>query len=209
MGIDRRTYDWYNLRNNLQQNTENAENQDIHRGRMIDQKFIKENLEHYSETQGLLPEKLREFGEKYKEQGYLNREQLYQIAYESSTRSAHHVKDNKETHCKQVTSKALDTEEDFAKIGLITLLKGFKVPTASCVLTSAQPKQHAVVDTRVWASLERKNYLEKRRETFQPRHYEQMMKHIREIAEKTNYTTEKVGYALFAYDDKVRKDTLH
>ena len=53
---------------------------------------IEQSLEYYSQTQGLLPEKLEEFGEKYREQGYLTQDQLYEIAYESSTRSAYHVR---------------------------------------------------------------------------------------------------------------------
>jgi hypothetical protein len=36
-----------------------------------------------------------------------------------------------------------------------------------------------------------------------------MIKPIREIAEKTGYTTAKVGYALFAYDYSEREGTLH
>lgn len=34
----------------------------------VDTDFIKENLEVYSETQGVLPEKLEKFGKTYREQ---------------------------------------------------------------------------------------------------------------------------------------------
>jgi hypothetical protein len=36
-----------------------------------------------------------------------------------------------------------------------------------------------------------------------------MMAPIREIAAETGYTTEEVGYALFAYDAEHREGTLH
>lgn len=175
----------------------------------VDKDFIQENLENYSETQGLLPEELEKYGEKYREQGHLTRQQLYKIAYESSTRSAYHVRKNPEERCRNITANALEIEDDFSKIALISSLKGFKAPTASCVIASVEPEKHAVVDTRVWASLERLNYFESRKETFDADDYTKMIKPIREIAEKTGYTAAEVGYALFAYDVEKRKGTLH
>lgn len=175
----------------------------------MDSEFIEKYLEKYSETQGLLPEKLEEYGEKYRSQGCLTQEQLYEIAYESSTRSAYHVRKNPEVRCKQVTASALRVEDDFSKIALLSSLKGFKAPTASCITTAENFKRHAVVDTRVWASLQRKNFVKGRKETFDAEDYVEMMKHIRKIAEETGYTAAEVGYALFAFDVEEREGTLH
>ncbi|AFZ74017.1 hypothetical protein [Natronobacterium gregoryi] len=171
--------------------------------------FVADNLERYAETQGVLPSRLAEFGETYREQGYLTRDQLYDIAYESSTRSAYHVEKNPEQRCRTVTANALAVEDDFSKIQLLTGLSGFKAPTASCVLTASDPDRHAVVDTRVWASLERLDYLEGRKESFDADDYVTMIHPIREIAAETGYSAAEVGYALFAYDDEVRAGTLH
>lgn len=171
--------------------------------------FIEENLQHYSDTQGVLPQKLEDLGEKYREQGYLTQDQLYGIAYESSTRSAHHVRKNSEERCRDVTSNVLEVEGDFSKIALLCGLKGFKAPTASCILTALDSEKHAVVDTRVWASLVRKDYFDERKETFGPEDYVRMIKPIRDIAEETGFSTAEVGYALFAYDYMVREGTLH
>lgn len=170
---------------------------------------IEQALDYYSETQGLLPEKLEEFGEKYREQGYLTQDQLYEIAYESSTRSAYHVRKNPEKRCRKVTENVLKLDDDFSKIALISSLKGFKAPTASCLLAALDSERHAVVDTRVWASLERLGYADKRKETFNAEDYVTMMKHIREIAEEKQYSTAEIGYALFAWDNKVREGNLH
>lgn len=175
----------------------------------IDEEFIEDNLDYYSETQGLLPEKLAEFGEKYRQQGYLTREQLYEIAYESSTRSAYHVRKNPEERCRKVTSIVRDIEDDFSMIALISSLKGFKAPTASCLTAALDPENHAVVDTRVWASLERFDRVEVRKETFDADDYVKMMEEIRGIASDTGFGAVDVGYALFAYDDRVREGTLH
>ncbi|MFB6241762.1 MAG: hypothetical protein ABEJ36_03075 [Candidatus Nanosalina sp.] len=174
-----------------------------------DLEFIEEYLERYSETQGVLPEKLEEYGEKYRKEGHLTREQLYEIAYESSTRSAYHVRKNPEERCRKVTGNALKAEDDFSKIALISSLKGFKAPTASCVVAAEDPENHAVVDTRVWASLERLGKLEGRKESFDAEDYVEMIQPIREISEKTGFTAAEVGYALFAHDVEKREGTLH
>ncbi|MFB6213341.1 MAG: hypothetical protein ABEJ07_02145 [Candidatus Nanohaloarchaea archaeon] len=170
--------------------------------------FIERYLQLYDETQGVLPGKLEEFGEAYRSQGYLTRDQLYEIAYESSTRSAHHVKDNTEEQCREITGNVIEVDGDLSKMALLTALKGFKAPTASCVL-AALDFRHAVVDTRVWASLERLDYLEGWKESFDARDYVEMIQPIRGIAEETGFSPREVGYALFAHDYDVREGTLH
>jgi thermostable 8-oxoguanine DNA glycosylase len=166
-------------------------------------------LDHYAETQGVLPERLAEFGDAYREQGYLTREQLYEIAYESSTRSAYHVESNPKERCETVTANVLALDDDFSQIHLLSGLSGFKAPTASCILAALDPERHAVVDTRVWASLDRHGYLDGRKESFDADDYVTMMAPIRDIAADTGYSAAEVGYALFAYDVEQREGTLH
>lgn len=166
-------------------------------------------LDEYGETQGLVPERLDEFGDAYREQGYLTRDQLYEIAYESSTRSAYHVESNPESRCREVTANVRAVDGDFSQIQLLTGLAGFKAPTASCVLTALDPDRHAVVDTRVWASLDRLDYLDGRTERFDADDYVTMIEPIRAIADETGFSTAEVGYALFAYDVAERDGTLH
>lgn len=174
----------------------------------MDQKTLEKYLEYYSDTQGLMPEKLEQYRQKLYSQG-LGKEDLYELAYESSTRSAYHVRKNPEDLCDEVIDNLEKVEGDFSKIAMITALKGFKAPTASVILTVMDPERHAVVDTRVWASLERFGYLEGRKESFDAFDYVEMIREIRKIAEKTGYSTEDVGYALFAYDVDKRQGTLH
>ncbi|MCL9814240.1 hypothetical protein [Natranaeroarchaeum aerophilus] len=166
-------------------------------------------LDHYAETQGVLPERLDAFGEQFREQGYLTRDQLYDIAYESSTRSAYHVEKNPEDRCETVTANVLTLDDDFSQIQLLTGLSGFKAPTASCILAALDPERHAVVDTRVWASLDRLGYLDGRKESFDADDYVTMIGPIRDIAADTGYSAAEVGYALFAYDVEKREGTLH
>jgi len=178
----------------------------------IDAGFLKKYLDVYEETQGVLPERLEDFGRTYREQGHLTREDLYEIAYESSTRSAYHVERNPRDVCVEVTENVLaleDEGDDFSQIALISSLRGFKAPTASCVTTALAPERHAVVDTRVWASLERAGRVDDRKEAFDAFDYFVMMDEIRDIAERTGHTPAEVGYALFAHDYDVREGTLH
>lgn len=175
----------------------------------VNKDFISDNLDRYEDTQGILPERLEEYGEMYKDQGHLTQDQLYEIAYESSTRSAHYVNQNPKERCRRVTENVRKVSGDFSEIRLLTGLKGFKAATASCVLTCLAPSRHAVVDTRVWASLERLGYYDERKESFTPKHYLKMIGTIRDISENTGYRTSDIGYALFAYDDHVREGTLH
>ncbi len=171
--------------------------------------FVERNYRRYADTQGVLPERLASFGEQFRSQGCLTREQLYEIAYESSTRSAYHVKKNPPERCERVTTNVRRVPDDFSKVQLLTGLAGFQAPTASCVLTALNPESHAVVDTRVWASLDRLGYVEGQKEQFDAADYVQMIGPIRTIADTTEHTPATVGYALFAYDAHVREGTLH
>jgi len=173
------------------------------------EEFVAEYLDAYAETQGVLPERLDAFGEQYRAQGHLTREQLYEIAYESSTRSAHHVETNPPARCREVTANVRAVDGDFSQVQLLSGLSGFKAPTASCVLAALDPTRHAVVDTRVWASLDRLDYLDGRKESFDAADYVTMIEPIREIAAETGHTPAEVGYALFAHDDDVREGRLH
>lgn len=174
-----------------------------------DREFIEKYLDYYSETQGVLPEKIEQYGEEYRRQSFLTQNQLYEIAYESSTRSAHHVRKNPEHRCREVTQNVRKIEGDFSKITLLCGLQGFKAPTASCILTSLNPERHAIVDTRVWAALERLGHLKGRKESFGSKDYVEMIEPIREISGKTGFSPAKVGYALFAFDYDVREGGLH
>jgi hypothetical protein len=171
--------------------------------------FVAGNLDRYAETQGVPPAELEAYGETYRSQGHLTREQLYEIAYESSTRSAYHVEKNPEARCREVTRNARAVEGDFSAVRLLTGLSGFKAATASCVLAALDGDRHAVVDTRVWASLERLGAVDGRKESFDAADYVTMIGPIRAIAAETGSRPVDVGYALFASDAHVREGTLH
>jgi thermostable 8-oxoguanine DNA glycosylase len=77
------------------------------------------------------------------------------------------------------------------------------------VLTPLGPDRHAVVYTHVWASLDRLDCLDSRKESFDAADYVTMVDPIRDIATETGYSTAEVGYSLFAYDVAKRDGALH
>ena len=166
-------------------------------------------LEEYSNTNGLYPEELEQIGREYHQKGYLNKDELYQLAHLNSTRSSYHVKKNPTARVEKVTEEAYKIDDDFCKLALYTSLKGIGVPTATAILTSLNQAKHCVIDTRVWASLWRLDYFENEKERFKLEDYLKIIEIVREMAEKSTYNTAEIGYALFAYDVVQREGNLH
>ena len=169
------------------------------------EKYLKE----YEETTGLYPEELMKIGEKYHSKGYLNKEELYQLAHLNSTRSSYHVKKNPAGRVEKVTEAAYQIEDDFCRLALYTSLMGIGIPTASAILTALDSEKHCVIDTRVWATLYNLGYFEQEKESFKAGDYLKIMEIVREMAAQTEFSTAEIGYALFAYDVVNREGNLH
>ena len=166
-------------------------------------------LELYPETSGLYPEKLQEIGDKYHQKVYLTKDELYDLAHLNSTRSSYHVKKNPSGRVEKVTEIAYKIEDDFAKIALLSSLKGVAAPTASAILTSLDEERHCVIDTRVWATLYHLDYFEKEKERFEAADYVKIIEIVRQMAQESKFSVAEIGYALFAYDVEHREGTLH
>ena len=166
-------------------------------------------LDEYDNTNGLYPEELEEIGKKYHKKGYLNKDELYQLAHLNSTRSSYHVKKNPADRVKKVTEVAYQIEDEFCQLALYTSLTGIGVPTASAILTSLDKNKHCVIDTRVWATLWRLGYFEKEKESFKEDDYLKIIEIVRKMAKKAEFNTAEIGYALFAYDVVHRQGNLH
>ena len=120
----------------------------------------------YDDTTGLYPDKLQQIGDKYHNKGYMNKDELYQLAHLNSTRSSYHVKKNPQERVKKVTEIAYKIDDDFCQLVLYSSLSGIGIPTASAILTALDSTKHCVIDTRVWATLWRLNYFEEEKESF-------------------------------------------
>ncbi|MCC3145298.1 hypothetical protein LJ207_08180 [Halanaerobium sp. Z-7514] len=166
-------------------------------------------LNEYDNTSGLYPAALAELGEKYHQKSYLNKEELYELAHLNSTRSSYHVKKNPEARVEKITALAYEIDDTFARLALYSSLMGIGIPTASAILTSLDPENHCVIDTRVWASLWRLGYFEQEKESFKADDYLKIIKIVRKMAAESKYNPAQIGYALFAYDVVHREGNLH
>jgi len=168
-----------------------------------------EYLDEYSNTNGLYPEELIEIGKKYHKKGYLTKNELYQLAHLNSTRSSYHVKKNPEGRVEKVTEVAYNIDDEFCELTLYTGLTGIGIPTSTAILTCLDDEKHCVIDTRVWATLWRLGYFDEEKENFKADDYLKIIKIVRKMAAKSDYTTAEIGYALFAYDVVHREGNLH
>lgn len=108
-----------------------------------------------------------------------------------------------------MTEIAYEIEDDFAKIALLSSLKGVAAPTASAILTSLDEEQHCVIDTRVWATLYELDYFEQEKERFEAADYVKIIAIVRQMAQESEFNAAQIGYALFAYDVQHREGNLH
>ncbi|SJZ45222.1 PHP domain-containing protein [Selenihalanaerobacter shriftii] len=166
-------------------------------------------LKLYPKTSGLYPEELQKIGKEYHQKGYLTKDELYNLAHLNSTRSSYHVKKNPAYRVKKVTEIVYQLDDEFSQLTLLVGLTGIGIPTASAILTSLNDTEHAVIDTRVWATLHQMGYFDVEKESFTADDYLRIMEIIRKLALETDLSTAKIGYALFAYDVEHREGTLH
>ncbi|MGM0472072.1 MAG: PHP domain-containing protein [Bacillota bacterium] len=166
-------------------------------------------LKLYPQTSGLYPQQLQELGTAYHQKGYLTKEELYDLAYLNSTRSAYHIKKNGADRIKQITELVYQLDDEFSQLSLLTSLLGVGIPTASAILTCLDEDQHCVIDTRVWATLYQMGYFKEEKESFVADDYIKIIDIVRRLAEETELSTAEIGYALFAYDVEHREGNLH
>ncbi|WP_137289560.1 hypothetical protein [Natronorubrum halophilum] len=149
---------------------------------------------------GVIPrDAIEACGERYREQGYLTRRQLYALSYAVSTRNAHRVMRNSREECETMTANAVTVTDDISRITLLTGLCGLETLTASCVLAGLDPQRYAVGDETVWAALADLGRVRGSNGRIGPREYCVLLEHVRAVAAESDYSPATVGYALYAY----------
>ena len=66
--------------------------------------------------------------------GCLTKDELYELAYWKSHRSAHWICENSDDFVTEITRSAFSANSDWAKLMTLTALQGVKEPTASAIL---------------------------------------------------------------------------
>jgi hypothetical protein len=102
----------------------------------------------YPKTETELLE-LREF---VHQTGYLTKSQLKKLCTWKAARSAGHVDKNSPEFVKEITTFALSTSDERARIESLTLLDGVAWPTASVILHLYHEKKYPILDFRaLWS----------------------------------------------------------
>ena len=86
-------------------------------------------------------------------QGFLSRDQLYQVARWKAARSAEHVLKNTESFVRETTKFALGATDERSRIEALTVLDGVLWPSASVVLHLYHPDQYPILDFRALESI--------------------------------------------------------
>lgn len=157
-----------------------------------------ENVEKYTKVCKITREELETYGELYRNQGHLTRQQLYSLTYEISPKNGHLIMENTKNECELVTSNILGLDDDFSRITIICGLSGFDIPTASYVLVALDPERYAITTIPVWTALARAGYLDESRTDLDVEDYCVMIEHMRDIAEETGLMAADIGYTFFA-----------
>lgn len=161
-------------------------------------------FDRYLTAEGLLPGRVEAVGQYYREDGFLDREQLHSLISSVSPSSARHVKKNAAQDCRETTADIHNLQYDASKVSVLNDLHGVKVPTASYILTALDPLRHSPLTQDVWHSLKYLGYVDGGRNTFSPIDYATAIHHIRTIAREEGRTAAAVGYALAAHGKDVR-----
>ena len=90
---------------------------------------------------------------KVQESGCLTRDELYELAYWKSHRSAHWVKGNSEDFVTIITRSAFSANNDWAKLMTLTALQGVKEPSASAILHFYDEEEYPILDIHaLWSA---------------------------------------------------------
>ena len=123
---------------------------------------IKYWAERYSDTEFELEKELTDnvLVNKVQQQQYLDINLLKKIAYWKSPRRADRIDLNIESDVKEITHYAFTTQSERVRYGILTLLDGVGLPTASVILHFYHKEPYPIIDVRaLWSiGVEKDNY---------------------------------------------------
>ena len=91
-------------------------------------------------------------GQQARQHGWYSRAEFLTITDWKTSRSRSRVRRNSTAAIKDATRLALSTSEERLRIGVLTLLQGVEMPTASVLLHLAHPDPYPILDIRaIWS----------------------------------------------------------
>ena len=138
--------------------------------------------------------------------GFLNKEQLYEVAYWKTHRKSKIVKNNPDEIVKDVTELALkitnDEYNEKYKIRILCSLDGIGIPRASVILTMSNPDEYGIIDFYAWLALTGE---EKR--GFNENNWIEYLKQIKGLAKKHGKTPRQIDMALMKYGQRLKSES--
>lgn len=133
--------------------------------------------------------------------GFLTLDQLCVVARWKSPRSAGRIKKNEDDYVRTITSLALQTKNERARIEVLTLLDGVRWPIASVILHFFHAEEYPILDFR---ALESVGVKVPRPYTF--RFWWEYVEFCRDLADRTVRDMRTLDRALWAFS-KIRQGT--
>lgn len=141
--------------------------------------------------------------------GFLNREQLYEVARWKTIRKSKIVSDKKNNPdeiVKNVTELALkityDEYNEKYRIRILRSLGGIGIPRASVILTMSNPEEYGIIDFNAWLALTGKEKL-----CFNENDWIEYLKRIKGLAKKHGKTPRQIDMALMKYGQRLKSES--
>jgi hypothetical protein len=141
-------------------------------------------------------------GDEIRARGFVRADELYEIARWKSPRRAGLVRENPSHIVEKVTRLALSLKDEHPAYAahLLTVLRGIGLPTASTVLTVADPQHFGIIDIRAWTALNRwrpEVFSKKEQGTFSRGEFMRYLTTIRALAQESGLSCREVDMALW------------
>jgi len=140
-------------------------------------------------------------GREIKVRGYLLEEEFLSICLWKSRRPKQRYKNNTAEFIKTITQSALGEVEEAKKMRLLTELNGVQIPTASAILSVADPTQYPIIDVRCLRALDKLGTLSwPAPKPITLKDWLQYLTLMRGLAIQLDITPRDLDKALFAYN---------
>jgi hypothetical protein len=160
-------------------------------------KDFSKNIEYYIDQYDV-ERTIFNLGKDISKRGWLKKEEFLAICLWKSRRPKRLYEQNSIDEIKFHTQRCLKTKAEREKISFLTKLKGVSVPTASAILSVANPDDYPIIDIRCIISLNHLGYITWT--TITENSWIEYLEIVRNLAIQCGKTAREIEKGLFAYN---------
>jgi len=153
-----------------------------------------------------LEEELYKNGSIIKRRGHFTKQEFLLICLWKSRRPKRHYLKNTESQVKRITKAALSCKDEKEKIKILIQLKGVAIPTATALLSVADPTRYPIIDVRCVKSLNDLQLIKWKAINFS--NWLEYLEIIRKMAKSKKKTARNIEKGLFAYN-RIKLDQVY